>query len=73
MHLNLGNGRPFVLEVLCPAFKPTVEGLSKALNCINSGTGLNLRHDIEVTWISEVLLIYSYRSFTLLATGPFVH
>jgi hypothetical protein len=47
----LGNGRPFALEVLEPAERPTEAQLKSAVEYIAGGSGLNSRHDIEVLFL----------------------
>jgi tRNA U54 and U55 pseudouridine synthase Pus10 len=53
-NIVLGNGRPFVLEVLDASRKPTSEALAAIRSHILSGRGLNALFDVEVLWLAEV-------------------
>ena len=50
----LGNGRPFVVEVLEAKEPPSGEVLQQALDFINSGRGLNEDQDVGVLILEEV-------------------
>jgi tRNA U54 and U55 pseudouridine synthase Pus10 len=50
----LGNGRPFVIEVLEAKEPPSREVMQEALDFISSGSGLNVDNDVDVLILEEV-------------------
>jgi hypothetical protein len=50
----LGNGRPFVVEVLEAKEPPSREVIQIALDFVSSGSGLNVDNDVDVLILEEV-------------------
>lgn len=50
----LGNGRPFVVEVLEAKEAPTQEIIQQAVDFVSAGRGLNVDQDVDVLILEEV-------------------
>ena len=53
----LGNGRPFVVEVVNAEEHATKEIMQQILDFISSGSGLNADNDVDVTVLDEVSVV----------------
>lgn len=58
----LGNGRPFVVEVLEAREPPTEEVIGRILKHVSEGRGLNEDKDVEVLVLEEVCVAMDIRS-----------
>lgn len=50
----LGNGRPFVIEVLEAKEAPTQAVMQIAMDFVSSGSGLNVDNDVNILILEEV-------------------
>ena len=56
LHLlpNVGNGRPFALEIINSSISIGAEDIKRIEDSINSNMGLNSEEDIQVSHLSKV-------------------